>query len=186
MGVWVSLIRNIVNRRPEKHIWLAAFMVVGALTSWSGYKASVALEREIRGADLCYFMISTIVDAPDGEIRLMVLNPNDVPVYDVYVNIRSHVGVTWDTPEHADESIHHMRNPQQLTIGNVPPGLKMLSFSLPFGYYQIDIRTRYAKYTEMLKFGPFEGKVGFSYVVADYHGHTFTKSTVPSNFPGTY
>jgi hypothetical protein len=106
-------------------------------------------------------------------------------VYDVYLIIRSHVDLPWDTPEHQAQALHYLQNPMQMDVGTVPPGAKEVLWLEP-GYYQIDIRTRYAKYTEMIKFGVYENRPGQSYVISDYRGNTFEKQTSPDGFPKIY
>jgi hypothetical protein len=178
----------------------AIIVAVGGF--WSGFRQSnfnaeirakneqiTALQQEnirtLKGSDFCHFMI-VLSPTTDGKFPLVSINRSDLPVYDVYLNIRSHVDFPFDTPEHQAEAMRYMLNPDRVELGTVPPGAKQTSVFLPPGYYQIDIRTRYAKYTEMLKFGPFGSAVGQSYVIADYKGTVFEKQTSPDGFPKVY
>jgi hypothetical protein len=158
----------------------AVFVAVGSF--WAAFRQSnfnaeiraknekiTTLEQEnirtLRGAD---FFHLTVLLAPNstGLFPLMSINRSDLPVYDVYLNIRSHVDLPFDTA-HQAEAMHHMLNPDSAEIGTVPPGAKRTTIFLAPGYYQIDIRTRYAKYTEMLKFGPFGSTLGQTYIITD-------------------
>ena len=78
--------------------------------------------------------------------------------------------------------------PTPREVGTIPPGIKQMDFRLPFGYYQIDIRSRYnnKKYIEMLKVMPFRGQVGQSYSVSEVGKPIIQKYTSPDDFPGTY
>ena len=116
----------------------------------------------------------------------MSINRSDLPVYDVYLIIKSHVDLPFDTPEHQAEAMHYLLNPERFELGTVPPGAKQTNVFLAPGYYQIDIRTRYVKYTEMLKFGPFGNSIGQSYSVSDYTGKVVEKQTSPEDFPKAY
>jgi hypothetical protein len=138
--------------------------------------------RILKGSDFFHFLVSLSPNT-DGKFPLMSLNRSDLPVYDVYLNIRSHVDLPFDTPAHQAEAMHYILNPDRVELGTVPPGAKQTNVFLAPGYYQIDIRTRYAKYTEMLKFGPFGGTMGQSYIISDYTGETFEKQTSPDGFP---
>jgi hypothetical protein len=141
--------------------------------------------RILKGSDFFHFMV-VLTPNNDGKFPLYSVNRSDLPVYDVYLNIRSHVDLPFDTPEHQAEAMHYMLNPDRVEIGTVPPGAKQTNMFLAPGYYQIDIRTRYAKYTEMLKFGPFGNATGQSYIVSDFTGKTLEKQTSPDGFPKVY
>ncbi len=141
--------------------------------------------RVIKGSDKCLFMISNL-SHNNGRFPLTVLNKGDLPVYDVYIIIRSHVDHPMDTPDNIAKAMHYIQNPETFEIGTVPSGVKQTSVFLEHGYYQIDIRTRYRKLTQMLRFGPFEGGLGQSYIVSDMKGSVFEKMTSPPGFPGTY
>jgi hypothetical protein len=122
----------------------------------------------------------------NGLFPLMTINSSGLPVYDVSLTIRSHVDLPFDTPAHQAEAMHYMLHPDRVDIGTVPLGAESTIFLAP-GYYQIDIQTRYAKYTEMLKFGPFGSTVGRqSYIISDYRGKVFDKHTSPDGFPKVY
>ncbi len=112
---------------------------------------------------------------PDG-LKILAFNNSKYPIYDVFLRIRSHV----------DEPAYDAKGPEQIEGGNIPPGVKEMRFHLPFGYYQIDIHTRYNKFFEMLKFMPFNGLIGQSYSVTDGRGNMIARATNPDDFPGTY
>jgi hypothetical protein len=141
--------------------------------------------RTLKGSDFFHLMI---VYSPNGvgKFPLFSVNSADLPVYDVYLVIRSHVDLPWDTPEHQAEALRYLQNPSQIEIGNVPIGMKQTPIFLEPGYYQIDIRTRYHKYTEMLKFGAFGDGMGQSYIISDFTGKIFGKQTSPDGFPKIY
>jgi hypothetical protein len=155
---------------PAFVVLFGAILVAGG-SFWAGFRQSnfnaeirakneqiTALQQEnirtLRGADFFYFIVVLRPNA-NGLFPLMSVNRSDLPVYDVYLNIRSHVDLPFDTPAHQAEAMHYMLNPERVEIGTVPPGGKDTRIFLAPEYYQIDIRTRYMKYTEMLKFGPF-------------------------------
>jgi hypothetical protein len=121
----------------------------------------------------------------NGQFPLMSVNQSDLPVFDVHLVIRSHVDLPWDTPAHQAEAMHYMLNPVQINVGTVLHGMHTITFLEP-GYYQIDTLTRYAKYTEMLKFGTFENGNGQSYIISDFTGKIFEKQTSPDGFPKIY
>jgi hypothetical protein len=82
--------------------------------------------------------------------------------------------------------MHYMLNPERVEIGDVPPGAKQTNTFLAPGYYQIDIRTRYARYTEMPKFSPFGTVIGQSFIISDFTGKIFDKQTSPDGFSKIY
>jgi hypothetical protein len=169
----------------HKIIWRCGFIGVGiiaaALTFYNTYNQQTALaslENEIRGGSGCYFVPLPAYVKSDG-FPIMVFNTSKYPIFDVYVIIRSHVDVI--NPKYI------LQEPMHIEVGNLPAGsVKETNFRLPFGYYQIDIRTRYEKYTEVLKFMPFNGQIGVSYRVTDVHngGHVIVQETYPNGFPG--
>jgi len=186
---------------PAFVVLVGALIVTGG-SFWASYRQSnfnvairekneqiATLQREniriLKGSDYFHFMILMLPNT-GGKFPLMSVNNSDLPVYDVYLNIRSHVDLPFDTPEHEAEAMHYFMNPDRAEVGTVPPGVKQTNIFLSPGYYQIDIRTRYTKYTEMLKFGPFGNAIGQSYVITDYTGKTFEKQTSPDGFPKIY
>jgi hypothetical protein len=84
------------------------------------------------GDFFCFLVIVNDVDK-DG-LRVVSLNKGHLPIYDVYIII-SNVDLPVDTPRRSIE------------LGTIPSGVKEMNFHLPFGYYQIDIRTSFSKYT---------------------------------------
>ena len=113
---------------------------------------------------------------PDG-FPITSFNVSKYPIFDVYVSIRSHVD--------SSDPKYILQEPTQTELGTIPSGVKETNLRLPFGYYQIDICTLYEKYTEMLKFMPFNGQIGVSYRVTDFHdGHVIVQETYPKGFPG--
>jgi hypothetical protein len=60
----------------------------------------------------------------EGQFPLVSINKSALPVYDVYLNIRSHVDLPFDTPAHEAEAWHYITNPDHVEIGTVPPGAK--------------------------------------------------------------
>jgi hypothetical protein len=95
--------------------------------------------RILKGSDLVFFMIE-LSPNNEGQFPLVSINKSDLPVYDVYLNIRSHVGLPFDTPAHEAEAWHYITNSDHVEIGTVPPGAKDTNIFLP---PQIDIRTRW-------------------------------------------
>jgi hypothetical protein len=140
--------------------------------------------RTLKGSDFFYFIV-VWTQNEKGEFQLASINNTDLPVYDVHLAIRSHVDLPFDTPEHQAKGMYYLNNPKTIDVGTIALGVQKILWLEP-GYYQIDIRTRYAKYTEMLKFGQFEKGVGQSYVVSDFHGHILAKQTSPDGFPKIY
>jgi hypothetical protein len=138
----------------------------------------------LKGSDLFHFMISWNPNQ-QGQLPLTSVNVSDLPVYDVYLIIRSHIDLPRDTPEHQARATYYIQNPLQVDVGTIPPGVKNILYLEP-GYYQIDIRTRYLKYTEMLKFGQFKNSYGQSYIITDNKGNIFEKATSPDDFPKIY
>jgi hypothetical protein len=156
----------------KKWGWRIAFIVVGFFTVLAGLYSSYTAQTTARGADFFYF-IPTITSTTD--FQLTALNPSTLPVYDVYLYMRNAESVEPTLP-----------TPRE--VGTIPPGIKQMDFRLPFGYYQIDIRSRYnnKKYIEMLKVMPFRGQVGQSYSVSEVGKPIIQKYTSPDDFPGTY
>jgi hypothetical protein len=185
---------------PALVVLLGAVLVAGgsfwAAFRQSAFNAALAAKNEeiaklqqenihtLKGSDVFHFMVA-LQQNSKGEFRLMSVNRTDLPIYDVYLIIRSHVDLPLDTPEHQAEALDYLQNPKQVDVGTIPPGAKEIMWLEP-GYYQIDIRTRYAKYTEMIKFGIHENRAGQSYIIADYQGNTFEKQTSPEGFPKIY
>jgi hypothetical protein len=166
----------------QKRRWRLTFIVLGSITVlgnlYSAYHQSNALKRieeATRGGDACFF-VAQLGDVQPNGLKIIAVNLSKDPIYGVYLRIRSHV----------DEPAYDTKDPEQIEVGDIPLGVKEMKFRLPFGYYQIDIRTRYNKYTEMLKLMPFNGQIGQSYSVTDFHGDTIAKATNPDDFPGTY
>jgi hypothetical protein len=186
---------------PALIVFLGAVLVAGG-SFWAAFRQSAfsaaitskndeiaTLQQEntiiLKGSDFFHFIIS-LSPNNEGRFPLMSINRSDLPVYDVYLNITSHVDLPLDTTEHQAEAMHYLLNPDRVELGTVPLGAKQTNVFLPPGYYQIDVRTRYAKYTEMLKFGPFGGATGQSYIVRDYTGKVFEKQTSPDGLPKVY
>ena len=186
---------------PALVVFLGAVLVAGG-SFWAAFRQSAfnaaitskndeitKLQQDnikiLKESDFFHFMV-LLSPNNDGKYPLMSINRSDLPIYDVYLNIKSHVDLPLDTPEHQAEAMHYMLNPDRVELGTVPPGTKQTTVFLPPGYYQLDIRTRYAKYTEMLKFGSFGGETGQSYVISDYTGKVFEKQTSPDGFPKVY
>jgi len=139
----------------------------------------------LKGSDVCHF-VATYTPDSNGRFPLTSINGNEDPIYDVYLIIRSHVDAPLDTPEHQAEALHYMMNPERIEIGTLPPGAKQTNVFLEPGYYQIDIRTRYNKLTQMLRFGPFASGFGQSYIVSDFKGNIFSKNTSPDGYQKVY
>lgn len=79
-------------------------------------------------------------------------------------------------------------HPGHVELGNIPVGVKDTSLRLSPGYYQIDIRARGARLTEMLRFTPKPGSspdFEMSYVLAVSGGKVLEKYT-SLGAPGTY
>jgi hypothetical protein len=176
------LATRLFDARKQRR-WRLAFFVFGFITAlgivYSASQQSAALKRieeAARGGDAPYFVTQLGDVQPDG-LTILAVNRSKYPIFDVFLRIRSHV----------DEPAYDTKEPEQIEVGTIPPGVKEMKFRLPFGYYQIDIRTRYNKYTEMLKLMPFNGQIGQSYSVTDGgRGYMIAKATHPDGFPGTY
>jgi hypothetical protein len=139
----------------------------------------------LKGSNVCHF-IATYAPDSNGRFPLMSINGNEDPIYDVYLIITSHVDASLDTPKHQAEALHYMTNPERIEIGTLPPGAKQTNVFLEPGYYQIDIRTRYNKLTQFLRFGPFKSGFGQSYIVSDLKGNISAKNTSPDGYPKVY
>jgi hypothetical protein len=152
--------------------WRIAFFAVGSFTVIAGLYSLYTAQTIASGANFFYF-VPTIVSTT--EFQLTALNPSNLAVYDVYLYIRNA-----ESEEPAP--------PGAREIGTIPPGVKQINLRLPFGYYQIDIRSRYNvhKYIEMLKVMPFRGQIGQSYSVSEVGKGFLQKYTSPNDFPGTY
>jgi hypothetical protein len=169
-----TLMTRLLAFAPALIVFLGAVLVAGgsfwAAFRQSAFNAAIAEKNEeiatlqqknirtLKGSDFFHFMVA-LQQNSKGEFRLMSVNRTDLPVYDVYLIIRSHVDLPWDTPEHQAQALHYLQNPMQVDVGTIPTGAKEIMWLEP-GYYQIDIRTRYAKYTEMIKFGVHENSPG--------------------------
>jgi hypothetical protein len=142
-----------------------------------------------KGSNVCSFWI--IADKPNesGEFPLMAENVGPFPVYDVDLTVRRiryGGGRPLDAKAIAD-IMHDAQHTAQFEVGNVPMGLKQTSVFLKPGFYQINIRTRFGRFTEMLRFGPFENGIGQSYVVGDDATKQYIyKNTTPGFSPKTY
>jgi hypothetical protein len=162
-------------------IWRCTFIVVGvifgALNIYNSHHQNdilAAIENETRGGSACYVVPLLGYVNPDG-FPIMSFNISKYPIFDVYLRIRSHVD--------SHDPKYILQEPMQTELGTIPSGVKETNLRLPFGYYQIDIHTRYEKYTEMLKFMPFNGQIGVSYRVTDFHGgHVIVQETYPKGF----
>lgn len=182
----------------------AFFVLIGAImvaigTFWSGYRqsnftAEIRKKNEqiskmqeenianLRGADYLTIFVNGPPNA-DGKFQLTAMNSNDLPIYDVYFIIYSRVDMPTDTPEQKQEAMRFMMNPDKYEIGNLArQGVKNTGIFLEPGWYQIDIRTRYAKYVEMLGFSMFNGVLGRSVLVKDYQGNILSQSVYPERY----
>lgn len=140
----------------------------------------------LKGADYITIFVDDHSNI-NGKFKLTALNANDLPVYDVYLVVRSHIDLPMDTPEQQEKAMQFIMNPDKYEIGNIAKhGVKDTGVLLEPGYYQIDIRTRYAKYTEMLKFGSFKGVLGKSISVTNFQGNVLHQSTYPEDFAKIY
>ena len=156
LAVMGAVVATRLLEPKQKRGWRLAFIVVGLITAlgtvYSVHSQRDALRRieeATRGGDSCYFVAELQTLNSEG-FKFMAFNRSANPIYDVYLRIRSHV----------DDPAYNTKEPQQIDVGNIPAhGVKESYFRLPFGYYQIDIRTRYNMYTEMLKIMPFNGKL---------------------------
>jgi len=184
LAVMGAVVATRLLEPKQKRRWRLAFIVVGLITAlgtvYSVHSQRDALRRieeATRGGDSCYFAAELQTLNSEG-FKFMAFNRSASPIYDVYLRIRSHV----------DDPAYDTKEPQQIEVGNIPArGVKESNFRLRFGYYQIDIRTMYNKYTEMLKIMPFNWQIGQSYIVTDLlHGNVITKYNEPPDFPGTY
>ncbi len=186
---------------PAFVVFIGAILVAGG-SLWAAFRQSnfnteikaeneqiQALQQEnikiLRGADYLSFMIS-LEASSNGKFPLDLFNPGDLPVYDVSVNIRSHVDFPFDTPQHQVQGLYYVEHPDHFEIGTVPRGIKRTTIFLEPGYYQIGIRTRYTNLTEMLKFGQFGATLGQSCIVKDFCGKILEKQTSPDGFPKIY
>jgi hypothetical protein len=152
-----------------------ALIFVG-LNIYNGHRQNdtlATIEKKTRGGGTCYFIPLLGYAKADG-FTITAFNISGYPIFDVYLRIRRHV----------DDPKYDLQEPQQIEVGNIPAGVKETNLRLPFGYYQIDIRTRYDKYTEVLRFMPFNGQIGLSYKVTDFHGHVISQNTFPKEFAG--
>jgi hypothetical protein len=139
---------------PAFVVFLGAILVAGG-SFWAGFRQSnfnaeirakneqiATLQQEniriLRGSDFFHFTVLLLPNS-DGTFPLMSINRSDLPVYDVCLNIRSHVDLPVDTPEHQAEAMHYMLHPDRVELGTVPPGAKQTNVLLAPGYYQIDI-----------------------------------------------
>jgi hypothetical protein len=94
------------------------------------------IEKATLGGDSCWFEAELQTLNSEG-FKFMAFNRSKSPIYDVYLLIRSHV----------DDPAYATKEPQQIEIGSIPAhSVKETNFRLPFGYYEIDIRTRNNKY----------------------------------------
>lgn len=144
----------------------AILVLVGAIlvavgTFWSGFRQShfnaeirkkneqiTKMQEEdiatLRGAD---YLTVFINDSPNdrGQFGLVVSNSNNLPIYDVYLVIRSHVDMPMDTPEQQQKAWPFLLNPDKYEIGNIamhgvkdtrlfnadsPPGLSLICNSV--------------------------------------------------------
>jgi hypothetical protein len=184
LAVMGAVVATRLLEPKQKRRWRLAFIVVGLITAFgtvysvhSQRDALRRIEEATLGGDSCWFEAELQTLNSEG-FKFMAFNRSKSPIYDVYLLIRSHV----------DDPAYATKEPQQIEIGNIPAhSVKETNFRLPFGYYQIDIRTRNNKYTEMLKIMPFNGKIGQSYIVRGMpFGNVITKYNEPPDFPGTY
>jgi len=185
LAVMGAVVATRLLEPKQKRRWRLAFIVVGLITAlgtvYSVHSQRDALKRieeATRGGDSCYFAAELQTLNSEG-FKFMAFNRSANPIYDVYLRIRSHV----------DDPAYNTQKPQQIEVGNIPAhSVKESNIRrLPFGYYQIDIRTRYNKYTEIIKIMPFNGKIGQSYIVTGMpFGNVITKYNEPPDFPGTY
>jgi len=142
--------------------------------------------NNIRGADFCFILASDQFNQ-DGSFNFNLIAPNKLPVFDVYLKIIKDVNAPIDTPEQQHKLLNNISNPIIINVGNMSAwGVRKIDVSLSPGYYQIDIRTRNAKYLEMLKFDLFHGGLGQSMIVSDFHGNVLQKSTSPEDLPSIY
>lgn len=185
---------------PAIVVFLGALVVAGG-SFWAAFRQSnfnadirnkneqiEKLQQEniriLKGSEYFHFTVS----APDanGSYRLMSVNSNDLPIYDVYLIIKRHVDMAMNTPEDQARAFNYMENPERVELGTVPRGVKQSTFALPPGHHQIDIRTRFSKFTQMLKFAPFENVIGQSYILIDNKGVIIDRHTSPDGFPKAY
>lgn len=140
----------------------------------------------VRGADLCFIFMSQYPNA-NGRFNINVIAPNDLPVFDVYLNVIENIDAPTDTPEQQKILIDKINNPITVNVGNmISRGIRSLDTTLNPGYHQINIRTRNAKYTEAIKFELFHNVLGQSIVVKDGQGNVLHESTSPEGFPKIY
>ena len=78
-----------------------------------------------------------------GKYVLTMFNMNKLPVYDAYINVRTNI----DSGDLSKMEMLHQE------IGNIGPYvIKDVGIRLAPGYYQIDLRCRGGKTTQMLHF----------------------------------
>jgi hypothetical protein len=175
---------------PQQHKWRDELRAT--YTAAKGMKGdAVAISKSqtsmdvLRGSDFCVFMVVG-PQHPSGKWPLMSVNHNCLPVYDVYMRIRGNVDAPFDSPEDMRKLLEYMSEVKQIELGTIPYGVKMFDIFLEPGHYQIDIRTRYGKYTEMLKFSPFNGDIGQSRIVRDLQGNMLDQLTLPDGYTPIY
>ncbi len=176
---------------PTVLVFVGAIIVASG-TFWAGYRQSkssatikaqsakiIELQEEsikaIKGADICYLLPHAPLGYAGGKISFMILNPNNLPVFDVCIDILRNINTTIDM------------SPLHYEIGNlISYGVKNTVIELEPGYYQVNIRVRNKKYTQMIHFEPFQGNLGYSSSVSDFQGNYFLKTTSPEGFPSIY
>jgi hypothetical protein len=116
---------------PALVVLLGAILVAGG-SFWAGFRQSnfnaeirskneqiTKLQQEdiriLRGSDFFYLM--AMEPNANGLSPLTSINRNNLPVYDVYLNIRSGVDLPFDTPANQAEGMHHLLNPDRVEMG---------------------------------------------------------------------
>ena len=180
----------------------ASFVAAGSF--WAAYRQAnssivirqkndqiIALQQEnianVRGADFCSFGISPDETNGQGGYRLMVFSDNNLPVYDVRIYVTSGLDLSIDTEYERQRYFNAIRNPFMYDIGTLHIGeARSLDVFLKPGHYQIDIITRNARYTELIKFGPFGSGLGSSMIVREMSGKVLQSYTGPDGYPKIY
>lgn len=128
MAIWLP------ESKRGRTLWIAAFIVVGAVAFWTAYVDRRNAEITLRGGDQVPVVTALYGPGmdPKGRFALLITNGGSEPIYDVTVHV---VG-----------AMDFSANGPTLTLGTLYPFpsdfMRRLGMDVPLGAYAIHINTK--------------------------------------------
>ena len=186
---------------PTAVVFIGAVIVAGG-TFWSSWRQSNfnselreknekiqqlqenALQYQMGASDL---KIIVSHNSTNNKQELVIVNSNELPVYDVSISIIYNIDMNIDNAEQLDKLYSNIVNPDTYNLGNISgKNAKMTRIYVDPGKHQINVNTRNSKYAEILSFGFVNGVLGYSYSIRDLKGRVIDQETLPDDFPKVY